>query len=78
MTLAETIYRHSLKLPEPVAREALDFIEFLEQRHGIATAETTSRPPTAKPNRRPGSAKGKLTILADDNRHLDDFEDYMH
>jgi hypothetical protein len=34
MTLAETIYRHSLHLPEQAAQEALDFIEFLEQRYG--------------------------------------------
>ena len=34
MTLAETIYRHSLHLPEHAAQEALDFIEFLEQRYG--------------------------------------------
>jgi Protein of unknown function (DUF2281) len=33
-TLAEAIYQHSLELPEPAAREALDFIEFLEQRYG--------------------------------------------
>lgn len=33
MTLAEAIYQHSLKLPERAAREALDFIEFLEQRY---------------------------------------------
>lgn len=33
MTLAETIYQHSLNLPEEAAREALDFIEFLEQRY---------------------------------------------
>ncbi|MFO1434076.1 MAG: hypothetical protein U1F76_28980 [Candidatus Competibacteraceae bacterium] len=26
MTLAETIYQHSLQLPEPAAREALAFI----------------------------------------------------
>ena len=34
MTLAETIYQRSLYLPEPAAREALDFIEFLGQRYG--------------------------------------------
>lgn len=34
MNLAEAIYQHSLSLPEPAAREALDFIEFLEQRYG--------------------------------------------
>lgn len=33
MNLAETIYRHSLNLPETAAREVLDFIEFLEQRN---------------------------------------------
>ena len=33
MTLAETIYQHSLNLPEPAAREVLDFIECLEQRY---------------------------------------------
>ncbi|EIC27854.1 DUF2281 domain-containing protein [Methylomicrobium album] len=35
MSLAETIYQHSLNLPESVAKEALDFIVFLEQRYGI-------------------------------------------
>ena len=38
MTLAETIYHHSLNLPEPAAREALDFIEFLEHRYSLAPA----------------------------------------
>jgi len=27
--------------------------------------------------RQPGSAKGKLRILAEDDDHLDDFQDYM-
>ncbi len=27
--------------------------------------------------RQPGSAKGKLVILADDNEHLKDFREYM-
>jgi molybdate-binding protein len=33
MNLAEIIYQHSLNLPETAGREALDFIEFLEQRY---------------------------------------------
>ncbi|GAB4276440.1 MAG: hypothetical protein Kow0065_23760 [Methylomicrobium sp.] len=33
MSLAETIYQHSLNLPEPAAQEVLDFIEFLKQRY---------------------------------------------
>ena len=32
--------------------------------------------PIRKP-RRPGSAKGKLVILAEDDIHLKDFKDYM-
>jgi prevent-host-death family protein len=32
--------------------------------------------PERKP-RRPGSAKGKLVILAEDDEHLEDFKDYM-
>lgn len=38
MNLAETIYQHSLNLPENAAREALDFIEFLEQRYAPTPA----------------------------------------
>jgi hypothetical protein len=33
MTIAENIYRRSLRLPEDVAREALDFVTFLEARY---------------------------------------------
>jgi prevent-host-death family protein len=32
--------------------------------------------PMYKP-RRPGSAKGKLIILTEDDEHLEDFKDYM-
>jgi prevent-host-death family protein len=32
--------------------------------------------PIRKP-RRPGSAKGKLVILAEDDEHLEDFKNYM-
>jgi prevent-host-death family protein len=32
--------------------------------------------PVRKP-RRPGSAKGKLSILAEDDEHLKDFAEYM-
>ncbi len=35
MNLAETIYQHSLNLPDNAAREVLDFIEFLEQRYSL-------------------------------------------
>ena len=41
MNLAETIYQHSLNLPEHAAREALDFIEFLEKRY-VTQPKTSS------------------------------------
>lgn len=43
MNLAETIYQHSLRLPEPAAREVLDFIEFLESRQAQASRPETAR-----------------------------------
>ena len=36
MTLAETIYQHSLHLPEPAARQVLTFIQTLEQGYRVA------------------------------------------
>ena len=36
----------------------------------------SQRAPIRQP-RQPGSAKGKLIILAEDNDHLKDFEEYM-
>ena len=78
MTVAEIIYQHASRLPEPEAREALDFIEFLEQRypHGseCASAMTAS---ADKPRRRAGSAKGVFLIQEDDDAHLADFGEYM-
>lgn len=40
MTLAESIYQHSLNLPEPAAREALNFIQYLERRYSAAGTVT--------------------------------------
>lgn len=73
MNLAETIHRHSQRLPDEAAREALDFIEFIEQRYGVKPDETAAAP---REFREPGSARGKLEIVADDD-HLADFKDYM-
>ena len=38
MSLAENIYYHSRNLPEQAAREALDFVQFLEQRYADKAA----------------------------------------
>jgi hypothetical protein len=39
MTIAEAIYQHSLRLPEEAAREALEFIVFLEGRYAATPAD---------------------------------------
>ncbi|MGD0519261.1 MAG: hypothetical protein ABSA26_17120 [Thermoguttaceae bacterium] len=36
-----------------------------------------AEPPRAKQPRKPGSAIGKLTIVEDDDSHLDDFQKYI-
>jgi len=33
--------------------------------------------PGNRPQPKPGFAKGKLTIVSDDDEHLNDFKDYM-
>ncbi|PPD21460.1 MAG: hypothetical protein CTY22_10105 [Methylomonas sp.] len=72
MTLPEMIYLHSLKLPDAAAREALDFIEFLEQRYGLEQVAIQHRI-----QRKAGSAKGVFQIIEDDENHLTDFKEYM-
>ncbi|WPL11177.1 MULTISPECIES: DUF2281 domain-containing protein [Thiorhodovibrio] len=37
MSIAEIIYAHSRRLPEQAAREALSYIEFLEQRYAVTS-----------------------------------------
>ena len=40
-------------------------------------ARLTVEPNNARAPRRPGSAVGKLTVVEDDDAHLDDFKQYM-
>jgi antitoxin (DNA-binding transcriptional repressor) of toxin-antitoxin stability system len=40
-------------------------------------AKLTGQHAPARQPRQPGSAKGKLIILADDEEHLEDFKEYM-
>lgn len=42
-----------------------------------AVARLVAEPPARRNPRKPGSAVGKLVILADDDEHLRDFADYM-
>ncbi|MBF0311733.1 MAG: DUF2281 domain-containing protein [Magnetococcales bacterium] len=41
MNLAEEIQQELRRLPEPLAREVLDFIGYLEFRHGLTKSTTT-------------------------------------
>lgn len=38
MDIAEEIYWEARRLPEPIAREVLDFIGYLELKHGLDDA----------------------------------------
>ncbi len=40
MSTAEKIYQEAQRLPEGLAREVLDFIGYLEQKHGLGNAPT--------------------------------------
>ncbi len=40
-------------------------------------AKLIAQPVAQRQPRKPGSAKGKLVILAEDDEHLADFKDYM-
>jgi len=46
MTLAEAIQTHISALPPHLQREALDYIAFLESRHGIKPPMTDTTPAT--------------------------------
>jgi hypothetical protein len=35
MNIAQKIYEQARRLPEPLAREVLDFIEYIEAKHGL-------------------------------------------
>jgi len=40
MSIAEKIYQEARRLPEPSAREVLDFIGYIEARHGLSDIQT--------------------------------------
>lgn len=39
MNIAEKIYREASRLPEHLAKEVLDFIEYIEKKHGLQDQE---------------------------------------
>jgi antitoxin (DNA-binding transcriptional repressor) of toxin-antitoxin stability system len=51
--------------------------EIMITRDQQPVAKLVGQQPSTRQPRRPGSAKGKLVILAEDDEHLKDFKDYM-
>ena len=51
--------------------------ELLITRNEQPVAKLVGQQRPIRKSRRPGSAKGKLVILAEDDEHLKDFKDYM-
>lgn len=45
--------------------------------HGIPVARLSPEVRQPRKRRQPGSAVGRLTILSEDDEHLNDFADYM-
>lgn len=76
MSIAEKIYAEVQTLPDELAIEVLDFIHFIECRHALRHKNEAALQ-SANRRRIPGSAKGKLMVLAEDDEHLQDFRDYM-
>lgn len=71
-----TIEEAQARLPEVIARlQPGDDVIILVHDQPVARLVAASTP-LRKP-RRPGSAIGKLTIIAEDNEHLEDFREYM-
>jgi antitoxin (DNA-binding transcriptional repressor) of toxin-antitoxin stability system len=71
-----TIEEAQAKLPEIIAKLAPGEELIITRNDQPVARLVGQRPPTRKP-RQPGSAKGKLIILAEDDEHLKDFKDYM-
>lgn len=68
MNQADLVYQHLKRLPESIAAEVLDFVQFLERKQ---QALATRQP------RQPGSARGQIWMAADFDAPLVDFKDYQ-
>jgi prevent-host-death family protein len=71
-----TIEEAQAKLPELIDKLALGE-EVIITRNQQPVAKLVGQQRRMRQPRRPGSAKGKLVILVEDDEHLEDFKDYM-
>lgn len=51
--------------------------ELVITQDGCPIAKLTGQQVTTRRKRQPGSAIGKVTVLIEDDEHLDDFQEYM-
>jgi hypothetical protein len=64
----------SIPVPEALRHRKTEIILWPLDDKGLAVKPSDE---VGRRERKPGSARGKLTIMADDEEHLDDFKDYM-
>jgi antitoxin (DNA-binding transcriptional repressor) of toxin-antitoxin stability system len=71
-----TIEEAQANLPEIIDKLAPGE-ELIITRNDQPVAKLVGQQRPVRKSRRPGSAKGKLIILAEDDEHLEDFKEYM-
>lgn len=76
MSATITIEEAQARLPELVTQLAPGE-EMIITKNNERVAKLVGKRPAARQPRQPGSAKGKLIILAEDEEHLEDFKEYM-
>lgn len=76
MSTTITMAEAQAKLPELVAHLGSGEEIIITQDHKPVARLMREQSAVRKP-RKAGSAKGKLTILQEDDEHLNDFEEYM-
>jgi antitoxin (DNA-binding transcriptional repressor) of toxin-antitoxin stability system len=74
--LTVTIEEAQAKLPELID-DLANGEELVIIRNEQPIARLLAATKLGRPSRKAGSAKGMLTILTEDNEHLDDFAEYM-
>ena len=76
MPATVTIEEAQAHLPELIA-QLVPGEELVITQNNQPVAKMMSESPPLRQPRQPGSAKGKLVLLAEDDEHLEDFKEYM-
>jgi len=71
-----TVEEAQAKLPELIEKLAPGEELVITRNNQPLAKLVLEKPPVRKP-RQPGSAKGKLIIMTEDEQHLEDFKEYM-